>query len=77
MSFVTEERSLWVLLKSIPKRLAELVIKMISTKGLILAIAVFLAYRQVLDSWALLVVFFLVIGGKTLDKFLDKFSLSK
>ena len=76
-NFTTEQRTMLVLLKSIPKRLIELVIKLISVKGFVLALATWLLVMGRIESWVWYAVAVIVIGAKLGDKAISNIRVSK
>ncbi|MFA4971756.1 MAG: hypothetical protein WC683_04035 [bacterium] len=71
--FVTVRMTLKELLASIPKRAAELLIKLLGFKGLIFIVATGLLYAGKIDEWGWITVAGMVIGEKAIDSVLTKF----
>ena len=60
------------MLKQVPIRLAELVVKLLSFKGLVLGITVFLAKTtDLLDGWMVLIVITMVLFGREAFKIIE------
>lgn len=64
--------SLWDLIKSVPKRIIEVVIKLLSLKGVVFATSVFLMIRGALDVWGFVAIVGMVMFDKTFLKYMDK-----
>ena len=60
------------LLKSIPKRILDLVIKLISVKGLVFGVATILKFNNLLDSWIWLLCAVAILSFRTFEKILVK-----
>lgn len=57
----------------IPIRLAELLVKLLSFKGVVLGISTYLALdTEVLSGWQLFAIYVIVIFGREALKYLDK-----
>lgn len=59
------------MVKQIPIRLAELVVKLLSVKGFILGMTVWLTLSNVFDPWAAVAIFIVVIFGREALKALE------
>lgn len=60
------------MVKQIPIRIAELFVKLISVKGVILGLTVWLTLSGVFDPWVTFGVFLVVIFGREALKLIDK-----
>lgn len=73
---VTERRTFKQLLCSLPKRAVELLIKIISKKGLALALATALLLVNMIDQWVWFAVIGLFIGASTGEKIIGRMSIT-
>lgn len=60
------------MVKQIPIRIAELFVKLLSVKGVILGLTVWLTLSGVFDPWVTFGVFLVVIFGREALKILEK-----
>lgn len=72
---VTERRTFKQLLRSLPKRAIELLIKVISKKGLALALATVLLLVGLIDQWVWFAVIGLFIGASTGEKIIGRMTI--
>jgi len=69
----TKDKSFKSLLLAIPKRILELIIKVIGGKGAVLAIGTYLfMYTEKIPLWAWLLLVVIFIGGRYADKLIDR-----
>lgn len=72
----TERRTFAQLLKSVPKRLIELLIKLISKKGFVLLLGTGLLALQIIDQWVWFALAGLFIGASTGEKIIGRMTIS-
>lgn len=60
------------MVKQIPIRLAEVIVKLIGVKGVILGLTIWLTLSGVFDPWATVAVFIVVIFGREALKILQE-----
>ena len=68
----TEDKKFIDLLKGIPERVAELIIKLLSMKGVILALSVYLLKTGNLTVYGFLIIVGMVMFDKAFLKYMDK-----
>lgn len=73
---LTERRSCGELLKSLPKRFIELLIKLISRKGVVLLLATGLLMLQIIDQWVWFAVVGLFIGDSVGSKIIERMTIT-
>jgi hypothetical protein len=70
---LTKDKSFKSLLMAVPKRILELIIKVIGGKGAVLAIGTYLfMYTEKIPLWAWLLLVVIFIGGRYADKLIDR-----
>jgi hypothetical protein len=69
---MVKDESFLELLKSIPKRLLELVVKLLSMKGVVLFLTVWMLALEVIQSWGFLAVVGMVLFDRAFLKYMDK-----
>lgn len=74
--YLTERRSCGELLKSLPKRFIELLIKLISRKGVVLLLATGLLILQIIDQWVWFAVVGLFIGDSVGSKIIERMTIT-
>jgi hypothetical protein len=69
---MVKDESFLELLKSIPKRFLELVVKLLSMKGVVLFLTVWMLALEVIQSWGFLAVVGMVLFDRAFLKYMDK-----
>lgn len=72
---LTEKRSCGELLRSLPKRFVELLIKLISRKGVVLVLATGLLILTIIDQWVWFAVVGLFIGDSVGSKIIERMTI--
>ena len=74
--YTTERRTFGQLVKSLPKRFIELLIKLVSKKGLVLLLGTGLLIFNVIDQWVWFALVGLFIGASTGEKIIGRMTIS-
>jgi hypothetical protein len=70
---LTKDKSFKNLLAAVPKRILELIIKVVGGKGAVLAVGTYLfIYTEKIPLWAWLLLVVIFIGGRYADKLIDR-----
>jgi len=67
-----EKVTFWQMFSQIPVRLAELLVKLISVKGVVLGLATWFQLKGVFDPWVTLSVFAIVVFGREAFKLVSQ-----